>query len=127
MYVVPPPFSQVGKSTNAITEEEKNYLERVQKVSCKIILKGKYTTYTNALQDLKLENLDSRRQKMALNFGKKCVEHPQFSSLFPLNAEVDFNLRNREKYQVKFANCSRLKNSSVPEIQRLMNKEALLK
>ena len=108
----------------SISEEEKSDLERVQKVACKILLKQKYTTYENAQITLKIENLQTRRLKMALKFGKKCLVSPQFSKLFPLNQKTFTETRDREKYKVNFANKSRLKNSAIPKIQRLLNDDA---
>ena len=107
-----------------ITEEEKGDLERVQKVACKILLNQRYESYSQALDILKLENLEIRRQKMALSFGKKCANNPKFSEMFPLKRDIGIEVRNREKYQVKFASHSRLMNSSIPEIQRLLNQDA---
>ena len=48
----------------SIKEEEKQDLERVQKVACKIILNKDYTDYEQALAVLKLDKLIDRRQKL---------------------------------------------------------------
>ena len=55
-------------------------LERVQKVACKVLLKHKYESYVQALGTLKLEKLETRRQKMSLTFGNKCIKK---SKIFP--------------------------------------------
>ena len=58
----------------SITEEEKQDLECVQKVACKIILNKKYSDYEQALADLKLDKLIDRRQKLYLTFAQKCLK-----------------------------------------------------
>ena len=91
-------------------------MERVQRVACKIILKDKYTDYISALEKLKLQNLSDRRQILAKRFALKCVDSDRFSDMFPINP-------NREKYLVKFAKSGRLQNSSVPAMQKLLNRQ----
>ena len=108
----------------SISEEDKSDFEPVQKVAFKILLKQHYMTYDNMLKFLKLENLQTRRLKMALKFGKKCLLNPQFSKLFPPNIKNCTKIRDREKYIIKFANKSRLKNSAIPAIQHLLNDDA---
>ena len=59
-----------------------------------------------------------------LKFGKKCTVLPQTKHLFPLNNKNhNIELRKTEKYQVINAHTSRLKYSTVPYIQRLLNEE----
>ena len=107
-----------------LSVEDRISLERVQKNAFRNILQDKYITYEKALQDLKLETLYARREKLLLNFGKKCTLLPQTRHLFPLNnKEHNMNLRRTEKYKVINAHTSRLKNSTVPYIQRLLNED----
>ena len=65
---------------SSITNEERDHLERVQKVACRIILKSEYTTYTVALQTLNLLSLSDRRQMLAKRFALKCVKNERFVS-----------------------------------------------
>ena len=65
-----------------ITASEKTDLERVQKCAIRIILGYQYSSYTGALLSLGLENLESRRIKLCLNFALKAEKHPKFSSWF---------------------------------------------
>ena len=46
------------------TIEDQVSLERVQKNALRNILQDRYTTYEKALQDLKLETLYARREKL---------------------------------------------------------------
>ena len=104
----------------SITEEEKIDLERVQKVACKVILKGEYETYPQALDDLNLQTLSSRRETLCLKFAKKCIKHEKAKHLFPLNLDH----RNKDKYKVQFARKDRLMYSTIPQLQRLLNADA---
>ena len=55
-----------------ITMEERNDIERVQKVACKIILKNKYNSYGQALKTLGLQQLNDRRHMLCEKFAKMC-------------------------------------------------------
>ena len=104
-----------------ITDEESANLERVQRVACKVILDERYTTYDQALNDLSLEYLSTRRKLLCLNFAKKCLKHPNTRDMFPLNTGVDKNTRDRGKYWVQHAETSRLRDSAIPQMQRALN------
>ena len=63
---------------------------------------------------------------MALKFAKNSLNNPQFSKLFPLRENKHGMIaRNREKYHIKKSNTLRHKESSVPFLQRLLNKDRL--
>ena len=98
-------------------------LKRIQKIACMIILKEKYVNYIEALETLNLKSLSDRIQMLALRFAQKCLNHDRFSDLFPLN-DTTVDTRNTEKYVVNFASTDRLKDSSIPEMQRLLNRNA---
>ena len=59
---------------------------------------------------------------MLKNFGKQCLKLEQTRELFPLN-EINHRMqtRNKEKYKLVHANTERLKNFTVPYIQRMLN------
>ena len=103
-------------------------LERVQKAAVKVILGKDYLNYEEALGELKLENLDERREAMAIKFVKKSLENSNFSKLFPLR-EVKHGMRVRksEKYVVKTSKTNRHKDSAVPYLQKLLNKDYIEK
>ena len=64
---------------SSLTEENKSNLERVQKSAIKVILQEKYKGYQNGLALLNIEDLESRRISLCLEFAKnvskikKCV------------------------------------------------------
>ena len=71
-----------------------------------------------------METLFARRENLLLKFGRKCAFLPQTRHLFPLKKINNaMRTRNQEKYEVVHAHTSRLMNSTVPHIQRLLNKE----
>ena len=101
-------------------------LERVQKAALKVILRGEYEDYEQALSVLNLESLNQRRERLALKFAKNGLKDSQFSKLFPLReSKHGMIARNSEKYHIKKSNTLRHKESSVPFLQRLLNKDSL--
>ena len=61
---------------------------------------------------------------MALKFAKNSLNNPQFSKLFPLRrVKHEMVARNSEKYKVNSSNTLRYKESAVPFLQRLLNKD----
>ena len=61
----------------AITQEDKNEIERVQKV-----LGGQYVSYKSALKYTGMETLESRRVKLCLKFARKAEKHPKHKAWF---------------------------------------------
>ena len=109
---------------SSLTEENKQNLERVQKSAIKIMLGKRYKDYESALVLVDLENLSERREQLCLKFAKKCLENKKTENLFPLNKNTH-NMKSRmtEKFKVKFAHTERLKQSSIPYMQRLLNSD----
>ena len=102
-------------------------IERVQKSALKLILKENYINYKNALKLLNLESLNERREKLCLSFAKKCLKMDNFKKLFPVR-KVNHNMkkRNAEKYFIKHMNTERYMKSSIPAMQRLLNREEVM-
>ena len=94
-------------------------------VATKIILQERYTDYKQALISLNLEPLYERRERLCLKFTKKCLKHPNTKDMFPVNSNLDQNLRVTQKYKVQFASTSRLRDSAIPQLQRALNQDAL--
>ena len=100
---------------SSITKEEETNLERVQRVSLRIILKEKYEDYENALLQTDLQTLKERRETLCLEFATKCTKHETNYLMFPLNpASHVMPKRNPEKYYVQHSNSNRLKKSAIP-------------
>ena len=64
----------------SITQDEA--LERVQRVSLKVILVPVYVNYLSALSALELETLRIRREKLCSSFAKKMPEISKALNLF---------------------------------------------
>ena len=72
-----------------------------------------------------MESLNQRRESMALKFVKNGLKNLNFSKLFPLRKEIHgMSVRKSEKYHVSISKTSRHKDSAVPFLQRLLNKDA---
>ena len=107
-----------------LTEENRNSLERTQKAFVKLILGRQYKTYKQALLQLNLTNLDTRRTTLSLRWAKKCIENGKMAHMFPLSKKKKrYNTRHREKYIVFKANTERMRRSPVIYIQKLLNKD----
>ena len=108
----------------AITQEECEDIERVQKVAVKIILKDDYSNYEESLTLVGLEKLQVRRRQLCLTFAKKCLKNEKTAAMFPVNPSYSNDLtRNSEKYKVNFAHTDRLMYSAIPALQRLLNEQ----
>ena len=65
---------------------------------------------------------------MALKFVKNGLKNHNFSKLFPLRkAKHEMSFRNSERFHVKITKTGRHKDSAVPFLQRLLNKDTLIK
>ena len=107
---------------SSLSQKNSADLERVQKTAVKIMMGGRYKSYTKALAFLGLETLESRRKEICLNFAKKCLQHPQLKKMFPENrTNGRMKTRNRKKFKVQFAKSERLKKSAVIYMQNQLN------
>ena len=107
---------------SSLTKENREDLERVQKAALKVILKEDYSNYEDALKQTNMESLHERREMIALRFAKNCLKNGNFLKLFPLNNQKhEMIKRNPLKYWVKKANTQRLKVSTIPYMQRILN------
>ena len=109
---------------SSLTLENFNDLERVQKNALRIIFQEDYVSYSNALDKSGLSPLFERRSNLCLRFAKSCVKNVATKDMFPLNPTMQsyqLETRFREKYKVTHARTERLKTSSIPYMQRLLN------
>ena len=107
---------------SSLTKENEEDLERVQKSAVRIILGRNFSDYGNALSKVNLDYLKVRRQDLCLKFAVKCIKSEKTQNMFPKREkEHAMKARNEEKYHVQHAKTSRLKNSAIPYMQRLLN------
>ena len=108
--------------------KNRNDLERCQKSSLKLILGPKYENYEQALKYLHIETLDTRRDRLCMSFAKKCIKLNNMKALFPtLNRKHDMETRLNMKYVINKARSQKYKFSAVPQMQRMLNKDHLIK
>ena len=107
-----------------LTENQNESLERIQKSSFKIILKEHYKDYEHALKLLNMQTLFDRRERKCLTLAKKCLKDAKLRRMFPLkHDESNMNRRKSEKYEVIKAKTTRLKNSPIIYMQKLLNSD----
>ena len=113
---------------SSLSQENIDDLERVQKSATKIILKNEFQGYKNALNRLQLKTLSERREDLSLIFAIKCTKNSKLSSMFPRNVKNhQLKTRKCERYKVNFAHTTRLQNSSIIYMQKLLNEhEAMI-
>ena len=109
--------------SSSLTEENKNDIERTQKVFAKLVMKNRYNTYENALLHLNLQTLTERRNELSLKFAKNSTKHEKMKHIFPENKTHVIKTRQHEKYKVNHANTNRMKHSSVISMQHMLNQD----
>ena len=102
---------------SSLTIDQSTDLERVQKVAVRTILGSFDIKYENALEKLNLQRLDERREDLCLQFAKKCTKNPKNENMFPKNLS-----KNKVEYILPFAHNERFRNSPIPYMARLLNK-----
>ena len=105
----------------ALTQSDKNSIERVQKIALKIVQGNSYFDYIQSLDDLELETLDTRRDILCLKFTKKCLKNKRFKQWFPQNKKV--NSRSFGKYIVPNWKTKRYLISSIPNLINILNQQ----
>ena len=109
---------------SGLTNQNKNDIERLQKSSLKIILRNNYESYQKALKFLNMDSLEKRREKLNMNFAKKCLKIERMKHLFELNAKPhSMKTRDIVKYKVKKAKKERYKKSSIISMQKSLNND----
>ena len=107
---------------SSLTKKNSSDLERVQKSALRVILGDKYTSYKNALEVIKLDSLEERREKLCLKFAKQCLRHEKLKDMFPQRVSHHLmDKRNAPKFVVTKALTERYRRSSIPSMQRLLN------
>ena len=73
--------------TSGLTSENKEDLERTQKIFCKLVLGNSYKTYHEAFKTLNFETLKTRRQKLTLKFANQSLADGKLREFFPLRTK----------------------------------------
>ena len=112
----------------ALTNQEVQQIERVQKCAMAIILGNKYINYEKATEELCLENLSDRRLKLSQNFAKKAAKSPKFQNWFNEIPNRD-NMTSTRSYKNKSLprfkpippRTNRYKKSPLPYLTDILN------
>ena len=104
-----------------LTGGMRDELEQIQKRACKIAF-GYDVSYDKLVVDGTIETLECRREKLTVNFAKKCTRNERFSSWFERKNPA-VNLRNSLTYEESFARTERLRKSPLYYMRRALNKE----
>ena len=97
-------------------------MERVQKNVFRVILKEDYKSYDHALEILKIDDLSTRRKILLKKFAIGCITNEKTKKLFPLKKKThNMKTRKVQKFKTTKAKTERMKKSTVPAIQKLLN------
>ena len=110
---------------SGLTLKQSSDIERVQRVAVSIILSDCITgkslfSYNSALGVLKLEPLESRREKLCLTFAKKTLKS-RHKDMFP--DQHEHFTRKKTKFHEHNTKHGRYYNSPVNYLTRLLNSE----
>ena len=104
----------------ALTLQQSNDLEMIQKKAFAIILGAEYRSYNFALKILCQEKLNDRRLKLCHSFAAKCTSNPKHADMFTLNPRFQ-NSRSKLKYTEPMCNTARYYKSAIPFLTRVLN------
>ena len=104
-----------------LSQIDKINIERVQKSALHIILGDEYISYRNAIRTLDLDDLETRRNKLCLKFGKKCEKSDKFNNWFKLNTQSVNTRQEKTKYVKVRSRLSRLEKSPISFLTNMLN------
>ena len=102
----------------SLTKKNSQNIERVQKNALKIIFGSHYTSYDDLLTDIEESSLAESRYELSLSFAKKCLKSEKFCSWFPSGVGT----RGGCHFFEPETKTNRLRNSAIPYMTRLLNK-----
>ena len=110
--------------SSSLSQKNIEDLERVQKSAVRIIYGRNYDSYTETLKELNIMRLSERREIICLNFAKKSLKLKIFRNMFPLNSkEHIMKTRDNNIFKIKYGKSKRYKDSAIPAMQRLLNRD----
>ena len=84
----------------------------------------RYVNYNDSLKNLNLESLQKRREKLCLKFAKNCLKNEKVKGIFSKNESNHKMMKRKNKlYTEKLIKTKRYKNSAIPYMVRLLNKD----
>ena len=107
--------------TSMLTVENITDIERIQKITLKVILNDRYENYEQACNFMNTSSLESRRKVLSLNFALKCLKSDQHKHIFKRRIFPYYKLRNIKSFEEPFCHTERYKSSPLPYLTFLLN------
>ena len=108
----------------ALTKNQKESLEKIQKRALRIIHGSFYTNYQETLHACQFKTLGQRRDDLCVKFIEKTLERTdQFKDFFVPPPSDGMTLRHSRKFSEIRCKTNRLKNSAIPYLTRLLNNQ----
>ena len=107
----------------AISQDERNEIERVQKATHHIVLGDQYLSYRSALKHTGMDTLEARTSKLCLKFAKKAEKNPKHKKWFKPSHKSTNTRQKLPKYCPVFANKGRYEKSPISYLTNLLNKQ----
>ena len=107
----------------AISQDERNEIERVQKAAHHIVLGEQYLSYRSALKHTGMDTLDSRRDKLCRKFAKKAEKNPKHKKWFKPSHKPANTRQKVPKYCPVVANKGRYEKSPISYLTNLLNNQ----
>ena len=73
---------------HSLYKENITDLERIQKSALRIILNEKQLNYDEALKEINLQDLHSRREFLCQKFAENCIQNGKTKSMFPVKKKI---------------------------------------
>ena len=105
--------------TSGLSKTNIKDIENIQKSAFKIILRGNYKDYNNALSVLGQDTLEYRRNLITFKFAKNCLNHPKMNHLFQRRKNV--KTRSGNRFIESRFKSSRGYNGPIQFMTRLLN------
>ena len=103
-----------------LTQEQSMAIERLQLRAMKAIF-GANVSYRTVVESGKIDLLYDRREKSLRNFAIKASKLERCTDWFPLNHDIDHNLRRREKYFIPQLRTDRAMKSPIIRMRQILN------
>ena len=104
----------------SLTQKDSQKIEKIQKIVLKLLLKGGYTSYTDACKLFNIEKLYMRRQKLSLNFARKEYKKSQNGIFKKIHSRSKRSMNKKLVFE-PMARTMRYYNSAIPYLSRLLN------
>ena len=106
-----------------LTKGEVADIERGQKSFLHIVLGQQYGNYQEALDQIDLESLETRRLSICEKFAKKSLKHPKHKSWFVVNNRGADTRSMKPDLKPPLCRLNRFKTSPIPYLTSLLNKK----